>query len=109
VSISLDDFGTGWSSLAYLKRMPLDELKIDRSFIAGLPGDAGDAAIVRSVIALSSSLGLTVVAEGVETRAQADWLRAAGCGLLQGWLYAKALEEPVFAARLAAVRTATVA
>ncbi len=104
VSVSLDDFGTGWSSLAYIKRMPLDELKIDRSFVSGLPGDAGDAAIVRSVITLASSLGLTVVAEGVETREQADWLAAAGCDLLQGWLYSKALTETAFVARLAASR-----
>jgi EAL domain-containing protein (putative c-di-GMP-specific phosphodiesterase class I) len=106
VAISLDDFGTGWSSLAYLKRMPIDELKIDRSFVAGLPDDAGDAAIVRSVITLASSLGLRVVAEGVETQAQADWLAESGCALLQGWLFSKALDEPTFAARLADARRA---
>ncbi|MFM1988864.1 MAG: hypothetical protein RJA99_1821 [Pseudomonadota bacterium] len=96
VSISLDDFGTGYSSLAYLKRMPIDELKIDRSFIAGLPADNDSAAIVRAIVGMSGSLGLEVIAEGVETAQQADFLVSVGCRAAQGWLYAKAVPEPQF-------------
>ena len=101
VSISLDDFGTGYSSLAYLKRMPLDELKIDCSFVSGLPDDDENLAIVRAVIAMSGSLGLSVIAEGVETEGQARALLMLGCNACQGWLYAKALPETAFLHRLA--------
>jgi diguanylate cyclase (GGDEF)-like protein len=101
VSISLDDFGTGYSSLAYLKRMPLDELKIDCSFVSGLPDDDENLAIVRAVIAMSGSLGLSVIAEGVETERQARALLMLGCTACQGWLYAKALPETAFVHRLA--------
>ncbi len=89
IRFSIDDFGTGYSSLAYLKRLPLHELKIDRSFIEDTPHDPGDTAIVEMILSMARHLGLKVVAEGVETRAQADFLSAHGCDALQGFLYAR--------------------
>jgi len=86
VRFSIDDFGTGYSSLAYLKRMPLYELKIDRSFIMDMPDDASDVVIVQTILAMAGQMGLRVVAEGVETQAQADFLAAHGCHALQGYL-----------------------
>lgn len=86
VRISVDDFGTGYSSLSYLKRFPIDELKIDRSFVAGLDDDADNLAIVRTIIALGKALKLDVVAEGVESQAQLEVLRAMGCDRAQGFL-----------------------
>ncbi|MCU6500565.1 EAL domain-containing protein [Rugamonas sp. A1-17] len=86
---SIDDFGTGYSSLAYLKKMPLYELKIDRSFIMDTPDDANSRALVQSILAMAGHLGLRVVAEGVETRAQSDFLVAHGCDCMQGYLYAR--------------------
>jgi EAL domain-containing protein (putative c-di-GMP-specific phosphodiesterase class I) len=86
---SIDDFGTGYSSLAYLKKMPLYELKIDRSFIMDTPDDANSTALVQSILAMAGHLGLRVVAEGVETQAQADFLIANDCACMQGYLYAR--------------------
>jgi len=93
VGLALDDFGTGYSSLTYLRRFPLTQLKIDRSFTAGVCNDADDNAIVISVLQLARSIGLDCTAEGVETRDQADLLRSLGCATAQGWLYHKAMSE----------------
>jgi diguanylate cyclase (GGDEF)-like protein/PAS domain S-box-containing protein len=92
VGLSLDDFGTGWSSLAYLKRFPLDRIKIDRSFIRDLTGDANTAAIVHSILDLTRQLDLDCVAEGVETDAQLNYLRDAQCPAIQGFLFSKAVD-----------------
>jgi EAL domain-containing protein (putative c-di-GMP-specific phosphodiesterase class I) len=89
VSCSLDDFGTGYSSLSYLTRLPLDELKIDQSFVSSLPDNRNDAIIVQAIITMGQSLDLTVVAEGVETQAQRDFLEAHGCLVYQGYLYSR--------------------
>jgi len=91
VALSLDDFGTGYSSLSYLKRFPIDTLKIDRSFTSGLPGDASDCAIASTIISMGRKLGHRVIAEGVETLEQLEFLRAAGCDEVQGYLYGKPL------------------
>jgi EAL domain-containing protein (putative c-di-GMP-specific phosphodiesterase class I) len=91
VRISLDDFGTGYSSLSYLKRLPADALKIDRSFIKGLGEDVEDTALVQMIIDLAHTFGLEVVAEGVESEAQADQLKEMGCDLGQGYHFTKPL------------------
>jgi diguanylate cyclase (GGDEF)-like protein/PAS domain S-box-containing protein len=88
IRFSIDDFGTGYSSLAYLRRLPIYELKIDRSFIINTPEDVGNTAVVQSILSLAKNLNLKVVAEGVETQAQADFLHSAGCDFLQGYLLA---------------------
>ncbi|MDO3700777.1 EAL domain-containing protein [Micromonospora sp. C28SCA-DRY-2] len=89
VGIALDDFGTGYSSLQHLRRLPLSEVKVDRSFVLGMAEDADDAAIVRSMIELAGALGLRVVAEGVEDERTWRMLHAAGCDAAQGWFYAR--------------------
>jgi diguanylate cyclase len=100
VALSIDDFGTGYSSLSYLKRFPIDELKVDRSFVADLPGGPADTAIVKTIVALGQSLGMTVTAEGVETDPQRDLLRQLGCDLYQGFVFSKPVPAADFVALL---------
>lgn len=93
VRVALDDFGTGYCSLGYLKHLPIDTIKIDRGFTAGLPHDRADLAIVQALVGLARSLGIDVVGEGVETQAQADCLRDCGIHAVQGWLYSPAIDN----------------
>lgn len=96
IRIAIDDFGTGYSSLAQIKHLPVDELKIDKSFVIDLPGNGDDAAIVRASIDLAHNLGLEVLAEGVETRPALEWLRAQGCEQAQGFLISKPMPAEQF-------------
>jgi EAL domain-containing protein (putative c-di-GMP-specific phosphodiesterase class I) len=101
VRFGLDDFGTGFSSLSYLQRYPFDTLKLDRSFVRDLPGDANDAALTRAILAMGQSLKLDVVAEGVETESQRQFLLAHGCVTMQGYLFARPMPADQFAAWMA--------
>lgn len=102
ISIAIDDFGTGYSALSYLTRFPVQILKIDRSFVRGLPADLGSVALVKAVVSLAQSLHMGLVAEGVETDEQAAHLLGLGCEMAQGFLYSKPLPQAKFEERLAA-------
>jgi len=92
VSIAIDDFGTGYSSLAYLKRFPVDKVKIDRTFVAEAPIDRDQAAIVSAIVALAHALQIEVIAEGVESEQQHEFLRRVGCDYLQGYMIGRPLD-----------------
>ena len=102
VRISIDDFGTGYSSLIALKNLPIDGLKIDRAFVRNIPKDRGDATIVRALITMATGFGRTLIAEGIETREQMQFLFAEGCHHLQGYLFSKPIPAGEFASHLAA-------
>ena len=96
IKISLDDFGTGYSSLSYLRKFALDFLKIDKSFVYNLEYDAANVALCEAIIVMAHKLGLRVIAEGVETRQQAELLKRAGCDFAQGFLFGHAVPAPEF-------------
>lgn len=100
VHFSIDDFGTGYSSLSYLKQLPVDLLKIDQSFVRDCTGNANDAEIIRAIIAIASSLRMDLIAEGVETSEQLDFLHAQGCNQFQGYLFSPPIDEQAFRALL---------
>ena len=99
IKISIDDFGTGYSSMSYLKNFPVNKLKIDKSFVSGLPLDNEDIAITQAILTMAHGLGISVVAEGVETKEQADFLNTHGCDYLQGYYYSKPVTFSDFLSR----------
>jgi EAL domain-containing protein (putative c-di-GMP-specific phosphodiesterase class I) len=96
VKISIDDFGTGYSSLAYLKKLPLDQLKIDQSFVRDITLDVNDAIIVETIIDMTKNLKIEVIAEGVETFEQKEFLMSKGCYFFQGYYFSKPLSNTTF-------------
>ena len=104
VSIAIDDFGTAYSSLSYLTQLPLDQLKIDQSFIRNIGVKPSDAIIVKTIIDMASNLDMAVIAEGVETEAQREFLQGAGCRAYQGYLFGKPMALADFSVYLAADR-----
>ncbi|WP_269446346.1 putative bifunctional diguanylate cyclase/phosphodiesterase [endosymbiont of unidentified scaly snail isolate Monju] len=108
VNLAIDDFGTGYSSLAYLHQLPIQQLKIDQSFVRDMPHDRGSQAIIRAIVALGDNLGLEVLAEGIETAEQRAFLVAEGCHLGQGYLLARPMPGPAIAEWLEQ-RTASIA
>jgi EAL domain-containing protein (putative c-di-GMP-specific phosphodiesterase class I) len=100
VRFSMDDFGTGYSSLAYLTQLPIDQLKIDQSFVRNIGTKATDAVIIQTIIGMADNLGMEVIAEGVETQAQRDFLAGAGCRLYQGYWFGKPVPLDEFEALL---------
>jgi EAL domain-containing protein (putative c-di-GMP-specific phosphodiesterase class I) len=107
VRLSVDDFGTGYSSLSYLKRLPVHEVKVDRSFVSGIREEGEDVAIVRAIVDLGRHLGLEVVAEGVEDQTSWDLLASMGCDLVQGWHLARPMPTEELLPWLAARENAT--
>jgi len=101
--LSVDDFGTGYSSMSYLKRFPIHALKIDRSFIHELPNNLGDVAITKAIISMAHSLGLAIVAEGVETAEQIEFLRENGCEVSQGYFFGRAVPAEQIVALVQAI------
>jgi EAL domain-containing protein (putative c-di-GMP-specific phosphodiesterase class I) len=107
VRIAIDDFGTGYSNLSYLRDFPVTTLKIDRDFVKNVPGNARDNGLARAIIAMGDQLGMNIVAEGIETQEQFDFLKEAGCTYGQGYLMSKPLELAAYLARLAPVSGVT--
>jgi diguanylate cyclase (GGDEF)-like protein/PAS domain S-box-containing protein len=107
INFSMDDFGTGYSSLSYLQRLPLSQLKIDQSFVRDLTIDSNDAAIIRTILALGNSLNINVIAEGVETEQQRDYLLSSGCEFFQGYLFGRPEPLALFEQRFVALKNNT--
>ena len=105
VKLSMDDFGTGYSSLSYLKQLPLDQIKIDQSFVRNIATDPNDAVMVQTIIDMAQNFRLNVIAEGVETESQLDFLKQNGCMAYQGYLFSKPVPVEEFEAMLGKFRS----